>query len=99
MAYYRGAVDRRHRYFGPYPNAWAVKQTIQLMQKVFRLRTCEDTVYATTVRGPACCTRSSAAPALASGLIAAADYARDVRDAERFLLGDSRRWSRTCRRR
>ena len=86
LAFHRGSLDPRHRYFGPFPNAGAVRESMQLLQKVFRLRTCADGVFDNRSR-PCLLYQIRRCTAPCVSLVSAAIYAEDVHSAELFLQG------------
>jgi excinuclease ABC subunit C len=86
LAFYRGSRSQPGRYFGPFPNAGAVRETLQGLQKMFRIRNCRDSFFANRSR-PCLQHQIGRCSAPCVGLIDAATYGQDVDAAVKFLEG------------
>jgi excinuclease ABC subunit C len=88
LSFYRGARNLPGRYFGPFPSAGAVKETLQQLQKLFRIRNCRDTFFANRSR-PCLQHQIGRCSAPCVGLITPEAYAQDIDAAEKVLDGHS----------
>ena len=86
LTYFRGSPNRQHQYFGPYPNAYAAKESIALLQKIFRLRTCEESVFKNRTR-PCLLHQIDRCTAPCVSLISEQDYRTDAHCALLLLQG------------
>ena len=86
LSFYRGSRKEPGRFFGPYPSAGAVREALQQLQKLFRLRNCEDTYFANRSR-PCLQYQIQRCTAPCVGLISKERYARDVGAAVKVLEG------------
>ncbi|HGS4462227.1 TPA: excinuclease ABC subunit UvrC [Vibrio metschnikovii] len=87
LSAHRGAKKRKGEYFGPYPDSGAVRETLHLIQKIFPMRQCEDTVYSNRVRPCLMYQIGRCAAPCVSSLISDADYAELVNCVRLFLQG------------
>jgi excinuclease ABC subunit C len=88
LAFHRGARNLPGRFFGPYPSTYAVRESLNLMQKLFKVRQCEDSYFRNRSR-PCLQHQIGRCTAPCVGLISREDYAVDVRHAQMFLEGRS----------
>jgi excinuclease ABC subunit C len=86
LTFHRGAKKRKGLYFGPYPSAGAVRETLKLLQKIFPVRQCEDSFYKHRTR-PCLQYQIQRCTAPCTQLISEEDYRRDVENTKLFLQG------------